>query len=61
MPSKYKPLTNNDKYQAIAEFIDYYVKIRHNGDINIRLSLLNGGITRIRPSVDFTLFPVEAN
>ena len=59
--SQKNQLTNSDKYKAIATFIDYYVEIRHNGDINIRLSLLNGGITRIKPSVDFTLFPVEMN
>lgn len=59
--SQYKPLTNEDKFEAIAEFVRHFIKTKHAGSVTIRLDLLNGGITTIRTSVDGKLFPVEAN
>jgi len=56
----YNKPTNIDKYEAIAEFIQHFITIKHAGSVRIELELLNGGITAIKTSVDGTLFPVRA-
>lgn len=59
--NQFKPTTNEDKFEAVKEFVAHHLKLRHTGNIAIRFDLANGGITTIRFSVDGKLFPIEAN
>jgi len=60
--SQHKPLTNKDKFEAIAQFVEHYIKVKKTGKMLIQIDMANGGITAIHitPPVE-RLFPVEAN
>jgi len=54
-----KTLTSKSSLKDVIEYVSYYVNLKHTGNIRIEFSLLNGGITRIKGSVDSTLFPAK--